>query len=510
MAIGTLTVGVAANAARGIASLKGFRKEVKGVKHDTSIASTSLKGMTSALTRVAGPLAAAGAAYLSVRTFQTIAQDLDLVAKTAAKLDVAPVKLMGLRHAAEQTGVATQTLDNALQKMNVRIAEAANGTGEAVKVLGDLKINAKEFSALSADQQFVKIAGAMAQQTSQADKLRIATKLFEAEGAALVNTLALGETGLAKMTAESAKLSGSFSAAELAKVEKYNDEMDKLSKLIGGIGSEITINIAPIASDAINLLTEAIQYIRGKEGERTWLGAGADAVKTGWKYSPVGYLTGQYQSDAFQGLSKNFSYFSDSGSAGQLTDAEHLAGNKRVSADKFRHSTDPSDIVQRAVHNNARRAELSYGKAFNDNTVGVATKAIGAVGEGFQSLVGDLKTQGAELRKTMLGRSARGLNPLTGLAPIQMSDARREYMAGRGSKPGSDSIGRDADRINDLVDAGGSEGYMALRANQRTARLNPADKSAPKIEKNTDRSATAAEQLLDWFKNFPAPRSAGL
>jgi hypothetical protein len=295
---------------------------------------------------------------------------------------------------------------------------------------------------------------------------------------------------------------------EIAKIAEFNDEVDKLSTVLGGIGREITINIAPIASDAINLLSEAIQYVRGKEGQRTWLGAAGDAVKTGWKYSPVGYLTGQYQTDAFQGLSKNASYFSDSGSAGQLTDAERLAGNKRVSADKFRHSTDPSDIVQRAVQNNARRAELRYGKAFNDNTVGAASKAIGSVASSFQGLVGQLKTQGAELRKTTLGRSARGLNPLTGLAPIQMSDARREYMAGRGSKPGSDRIGRVSDRINDLVDAGGSEGYMALRANQRQARLNPADKAAPKIEQNTLRAAKAMEEFMTWAKGHK-PRSFG-
>ncbi len=492
MAIGQLTIAIAANAAKGVTQLRGFRKEVAGLKKDTAIASTSVKGLTSALTRVAGPLAAAGTAYFSTRAFLTIANDLDATAKVAAKLNVAPVALQGLRHAADQTGVATQTLDNALSKMTIRAAEAATGAGEAVKVLAELGINAKEFSQLSADKQFIKIAGAMGQQTNQADKLRIATKLFEEEGAALVSTLSLGEVGLNKMTGEAAKLMGTFSAAELAKVEAFNDEMDKLSKLVGGIGSEIVINIAPIASDAINMLTEAINYVRNKEGDRTWLGAAGDAIKTGYSYSPLGFITGDtYQKGGAAQLSK-LSYFSDSGSAGQLTAAERAAGKAReANAAKFPNG----DNIGKLWESASAGAEGTVKKLMD----GVAA-SLNTVGSTINSTVA--QTNAAKRRG--LGFAAQGLNPLTGLAPLGMSEARRDLMAGPDLKP----IGRVSDRINDLVSADSSEGYQALRANQRTSRLNPADKAAPKIEQNTLRAAKAMEAFTTWAKS-QKPRSAG-
>jgi hypothetical protein len=471
MAIGTLTVGVAANASKGIASLRGFRKEVKGVKADTTIASTSVKGLTSALTRVAGPLAAAAAGYMSARAFLTIAGDLDAVGEQSERLGVTGQHLLELRHAAKMTGVETELLDKSVGRLNLNIAKAATGTGAGVKALSELGVTVKDLNAQTPDEQFRTIADALQSVASQSDKARIATALFGKEGRTLLPTLDLGAAGLSKMAAEQRALMGTVSDAEIAQVAKFNDEMDRLSAQLGGIGRELVIDIAPAATDAIGALRDAMNWAKGKDTK------GRDATN-----------------------------------AGQLTFEEQAAQNMREARNKSRiaweTSKDPNVIAQRAAHNMARREKLQYGQAFNDNTVGAASKAIGAGAKGFLDLAGQLKTQAAELRKTTLGRSARGLNPLTGLAPIQMSDARREYMAGRGSRPGSDRIGPVSDRINNLVDAGGSDGYMALRANQRTARLNPADKSAPKIETNTKKSADTLVQMFDWFKKGPKPVEA--
>ena len=56
---------------------------------------------------------------------------VDALAKTSQKLGITTEALAGLRHAAELTGVKTQTLDMAIQRMTRRVAEAAAGTGEA-------------------------------------------------------------------------------------------------------------------------------------------------------------------------------------------------------------------------------------------------------------------------------------------------------------------------------------------------------------------------------------------
>jgi hypothetical protein len=514
MAIGTLTVGVAANSARAVTNLKSFRKEVRSVKADCSIASTSVKGMTSALTRVAGPLAAAGAAYLSVRTFQTIANDLDLVGEQSERLGVTAQKLLELRYAGQMTGVSTDLLDKSVGRLNLNIAKAATGTGAGKDALSELGVTIVDLNAQSPDQQFQTIADAMKGVASQSDKARIATALFGKEGRTLLPTLELGAAGLGKMAAEQRKLMGSVSDADIAQIAKFNDEADRLSAVLGGIGRELTINIAPIASDAINLLSEAINYVRTKEGDGGVVGKAFEYGKKGYERTPLGFITGEtYQKGGMEWLSKNLSYFSDSGSAGQLDDtqkAAQVAREAKAAADWKRHSApglSDDEINSRVV--GAGQASTAVSDLWKSATAGAET-SIGKMMDGFSS---SLNTVGATINSTVAGADAakrrglglalQGLNPLTGLAPLGMSDARKNLQGGP-----TDRIGPVSDRINDLVDAGGSEGYMALRANQRTARLNPADKSAPKIEKATADTAKAVREMFDWFKKGPKPVEA--
>src|SRR6056300_138216 len=58
-------------------------------------------------------------------------QSIDTLGKTATKLGVTTKELGALRFAAEISGVEIRTVDMATQRFTRRLAEAANGTGEA-------------------------------------------------------------------------------------------------------------------------------------------------------------------------------------------------------------------------------------------------------------------------------------------------------------------------------------------------------------------------------------------
>ena len=120
----------------------------------------------------------------------------DELAKTADKLGVTTEALSGLRHAAELTGVSTGTMDMALQRFTRRAAEAAKGTGEAKGALQELGIDAESLVRLPLDQQMNVVADAMQGVGTQSDRVRLAMKLFDSEGVALVNTLGGGADAL--------------------------------------------------------------------------------------------------------------------------------------------------------------------------------------------------------------------------------------------------------------------------------------------------------------------------
>lgn len=283
MAIGQLTVGVAANTVKAIGELTKFRKSVKTLHRPIDATSKKLKAF-------AIGLASSVAAHATISGLRQTADELDRTAKVSAKLGIAAENLSGLRFAAEQTGVAAGTLDMALQRMVRRVGEAANGTGEAVGALDELGLSAARLNSLSPDKQFSAIAGAMSRVNGQSDKVRLAFKLFDSEGVSLVNTLKLGERGLKGMQREAEKLGSAISGDKLKKVEKFSDEMSRLDKLVGGLKSEIVINIAPAAAKGVSALQEAIrgvQLLKGDASKPGALNSGLSIAKKAVTANPI-------------------------------------------------------------------------------------------------------------------------------------------------------------------------------------------------------------------------------
>mgnify|MGYP003128282703 FL=1 len=176
-------------------------------KDQTSKAINSLKGnlnnATKAIDRIKGSLggmtgalgAAAGVAGFGLLAKSAL-QTADSLGKTATKLGVTSNQLFKFQTQAELAGISTQTADMALQRFTRRTAEAAVGTGEAQGALKELRLDAAKLQALPLDQRMKVLADAFQEVKSPADRLRLAFKLFDSEGAAMVNMLEGGSESL--------------------------------------------------------------------------------------------------------------------------------------------------------------------------------------------------------------------------------------------------------------------------------------------------------------------------
>lgn len=193
-----------------------------------------------------------GVAFGATATAATVAltkmsmSSIDNLAKTADKIGATTESLAGLRHAAEQTGVSSNTLDMAMQRLTRRVSEAASGTGEAKDALIELGLNAQSLEKLPLDTQMEKIATAMGGVESQADRVRLAMKLFDSEGVSLVNTLGLGAEGLQEMAKEAEQLGLAVSRVEAKQIEMANDEVDRAKKVFTGLGTQLASAFSPI------------------------------------------------------------------------------------------------------------------------------------------------------------------------------------------------------------------------------------------------------------------------
>jgi len=190
----------------------------------------------------------------------------DALAKTAGKIGTTTEALSALQYAGQLTGVEINTMNMALQRFTRRASEAAVGTGEAKGAIRELGIDARELVRLPLDQKMLVLADAFSEVQNESDRLRLAFKLFDSEGAALVNTLAMGRDGLDQMLGE-AKSLGVVMTADAAKgVENANDAMTRMFAVSKGLVAQFTAALAPAIKFAADELTNFSSSLFASEG----------------------------------------------------------------------------------------------------------------------------------------------------------------------------------------------------------------------------------------------------
>lgn len=211
-------------------------------------------------------VAAVGAGGLGLLISNSL-KATDALAKTASKIGTTTEALSALQYVGDLTGVEINTMNMALQRFTRRASEAAVGTGEAKDALRELKVDARELIKLPLDQQMLVLADAFQEAEQKGiNPLRLAFKLFDSEGSALVNMLTQGREGLSEMLGE-AKTLGLVMSADAAKgVENANDAMTRFFAVSKGLVAQFTAALAPAIKFAADELTNFSTQLFASEG----------------------------------------------------------------------------------------------------------------------------------------------------------------------------------------------------------------------------------------------------
>jgi len=150
----------------------------------------------------------------------------------------------------------------ALQRMVRRVAEAAQGTGEAVKALEELGINAQSLNRLSPEKQFERISEAFRGIGNQSDKVRLAMKLFDSEGVALVNTLGLN---LEKTGQEFDRLGIAINNSQAQAAEAFTDSFLKMRLIATAFFRQLAGEAAPAFTALIDRILKVVKEMGGMQ-----------------------------------------------------------------------------------------------------------------------------------------------------------------------------------------------------------------------------------------------------
>ena len=194
--------------------------------------------------KIAGGVVAGLGLVTGALTFlmRKVAGSIDQQAKVAAKLGITNAALSTFHDSARYAGITTETFNMALQRMVRRVAEAANGTGEAKDALIELGLNAKTLNQTSPDKALKEIINALDGVKNQSDKVRLAFKLFDSEGVSMVN---MTKKGLQQAQNDAATLGIKLSEAQAKGVEAANDAFTRVKGVFTNFIEFVTATLAP-------------------------------------------------------------------------------------------------------------------------------------------------------------------------------------------------------------------------------------------------------------------------
>ena len=205
--------------------------------------------------------ASAAAVGLAALT-KSAATSADQIGKLALQIGVGERALSQLKFIASQTGVDFNTLTMAMQRSTRRIAEAAQGTGEAKSALKELGLNARALNDLAPEDQFAAMAKKLSEVTNQADQVRLAFKLFDSEGVRLLRTINATGGEFDALNTRAAQLGVVIDKSLTTKAANVNDAWDEAGQALSGVGNSLLGTFAPqivaVANTVTGLIVKAL------------------------------------------------------------------------------------------------------------------------------------------------------------------------------------------------------------------------------------------------------------
>lgn len=222
-------------------------RQLDDIKRSFSDFNTSVARVGAVVAGVAG-VAGFGALIKSVSDAAVEIHDLNIV--TGAGVEA----LSQYRYVAEQNNIEFNAFAEALKKMHIRVSEAAKGTGEAVKVLDELGLEAQALARLAPEDQFEAIAQAMEGVKNSGDRARIATKLFEESGTQLLKVIDGGVASIRAYRREADLLGLTLTQDQAENFAEFDSNLNKMKNAIFGATQTLILEFGPAIADTITAL----------------------------------------------------------------------------------------------------------------------------------------------------------------------------------------------------------------------------------------------------------------
>jgi hypothetical protein len=173
---------------------------------------------------------------------------IDELSDSAAKLGMSFRDLSNMRLSiGESSGLDPASIDNAMQRMQVGLAEASSKqSGDLFDKLAVSGLNAAQLLKQGPAKAMEEIAAKTQALQSPTDQLLLAYELFGKQGAAIVSSLRDGPGAMQEMAAYADKVGMNLSQAQAEQVGAANDAWDRMGMVATGAWRQIAAEASPV------------------------------------------------------------------------------------------------------------------------------------------------------------------------------------------------------------------------------------------------------------------------
>ena len=243
--------------------------DTKEMERGLKTAGAKMKAFGNQMKKIGKVAAVAGAAVVGAvgMMVKSYVKAGDEVHKMALRTGFSTEKLSELKYAAEISGASLETLEKGVKKMAKTILDASKSGGALatyVRAFEQIGLTAEELIDLSPEDQFDKIARAIASVENPTIRAARAQDIFGRAGTALLPLFAEGAEGLDKLRKKAHELGIVFDQEAANKAAALNDAITSLKGSITGVSRGIAGELVPTLRVLVDTVTEVMVDVRGE------------------------------------------------------------------------------------------------------------------------------------------------------------------------------------------------------------------------------------------------------
>jgi hypothetical protein len=240
----------------------GLTAQFRRVSSQLSTFEREAGRVATATTRAFGSLTAVIGGVSLVAVTRQLVQFSGEIKDAGERTGIAIDAIQRLNFIAGQTGAELGRVSGAVNRLQLSLVSAGEGSAQAAQALGRLGIPVQDFINLAPDQQFERVAVQIAAIEDPADRAAAAIGLFGRSGADLLPTLLATGNELEKLDGLFLAIGGPVSDSAIEKVDQIGDSFDATTLAAKSFGTELLSLISPAIVAGLDGLSTAIGALR--------------------------------------------------------------------------------------------------------------------------------------------------------------------------------------------------------------------------------------------------------